>query len=118
MGRARRSWGRAKEALRFGGWPGPHGRRAVEPEAVGKAVLGELADGHREVLHEAREIAEAEIHDLDSAVFGEREDVFGRFCHVYLLSKRPGTPESQGSGRGQDYVPTSFDAMAAAVRGV
>jgi hypothetical protein len=56
------------------------------------------------VLHEAREITEPEINDLDSAVFGEREDLFGRFCHVYLLSKRPGTPESQGSGRGQDYV--------------
>src|SRR5437763_2588532 len=90
----------------------PADRRAVESEAVGKAVLGELADGHREVLHEAREIAEAEINNFDSTVLGEREDVFGRFCHVHLLSKRPGTPESQGSGRWQDYVPTSFVAMA------
>jgi hypothetical protein len=41
--------------------------RAVEAEAVGEDVLGERADRDGEVLHHARQVAEADVDHLDAS---------------------------------------------------
>ena len=46
-----------------------------KPEAVLEDVLGELRDGHGEVLGEARQVAEPQVDDLDVVFLREREDV-------------------------------------------
>ncbi len=53
----------------------PADRRAVEPVAVVEAVRRQLVDRHREVLHEAGEVAEPEVHDLGARVLGQLQHV-------------------------------------------
>ena len=48
-------------------------RRAVEAVALLEAVLGELVRRRREVLHQPRQIAEAEVDDLDALVLHESQ---------------------------------------------
>ena len=50
-------------------------RRAVEPVALLEGVRRELVGGDREVLHQAREVAEAEVDDLDPLALDDPEDV-------------------------------------------
>ena len=56
----------------------PSDRRTVEPVAVLEAVFRQLMDRHREVLHDARKVTEAQIDKLDPAALGEIEDLFRR----------------------------------------
>ena len=48
-------------------------RRAVEPEALLEDVLGQLVGGHREVLHEAGQVDEPDVDDLDALVLHQAE---------------------------------------------
>ena len=71
-------------------------RRAVEAVTVLEAVLGELVDGHREVLHHARQVTETQVDELGSAVLREPEHVlrgtaFHGFLHVQHVPMASGT---------------------------
>ncbi len=56
----------------------PANRGAVERQPFLEHGLVERVDRNGEVLHGARQIAEADIDVLDVFVFGELEDVVGR----------------------------------------
>ena len=49
--------------------------RAVEAESLAEAVLGQSVSGDREVLHEAGQVAEPEVDDLDPLVLHETDDL-------------------------------------------
>ncbi len=51
-------------------------RGSVEPVAGLEPVLVELSDGDGEVLHQARQVAEPQVHDLRAPALGQIEDVF------------------------------------------
>ena len=55
----------------------PADRRAVEAHALVEQLGRELAGRHREVLHQARQIAEADVDDLDVLVGDEAEHLVG-----------------------------------------
>ena len=55
----------------------PADRRSVEPEPVFEESFGELCRGDREVLHETRKVAEAEVDDLRTALLQQAQDVLG-----------------------------------------
>src|SRR5262249_2353356 len=52
-------------------------RRAVEAEAVLEHVLAQLVRGDREVLHQPREVAEADVDDVDLLVGEPLQHVTG-----------------------------------------
>ncbi len=51
----------------------PPDRRSVEAEALLEDILGELVGGNREVLHEAGQVDEPDVHDLDALVLHQAE---------------------------------------------
>ena len=51
--------------------------RAVEADPVLEDASVELRDGDREVLHQARQVAEAEVDDLRPALLQHGQDVLG-----------------------------------------
>jgi hypothetical protein len=57
-------------------------RRAVEPEPLLERLLGQLRGRHREVLHQPRQVREAQIDDLDPAVPDQAENVADRIRHA------------------------------------
>jgi hypothetical protein len=52
-------------------------RGAVEAEAVVEHVLRERADRHGEVLHHARQVAEADVDHLDALLLDVLQDLVG-----------------------------------------
>ena len=58
---------------------------AVEAEAVHEGVLGQLVGRHREVLHQAGEVAESDVDDLDSLVLHQLDD-FGGSAVLHVSS--------------------------------
>ena len=66
-------------------------RRPVEPVALLEPLLGQGVGGGREVLHEPREVAEAEVDDLHALLLHEPHHVSrAAFLHGVLLVDRPG----------------------------
>ncbi len=60
----------------------PANRRAVKGDAALEQALVQSGSRNREVLHDAREVAEPDVDVLDFLVLGELEDVVGRhICH-------------------------------------
>ena len=60
-------------------------RRAVEPGALLEAVQRQLVRRHRVVLHQAGQVGEAEIDDLDALGLDQAQDLFRRAlgkCHL------------------------------------
>ncbi len=53
----------------------PTDRRTVEPVALLEVVLGQLVGRDREVLHQARQVAEAKVDELDAVVLRQLEDL-------------------------------------------
>ena len=51
----------------------PPDRRPVEAEALFEDVLGERVGGNREVLHEAGQVDEPDVHNLDALVLHQAE---------------------------------------------
>ena len=51
----------------------PPDRGSVEPEALLEDVLGELMGGDREVLHQAGQVDEPDIDDLDALVLHQAQ---------------------------------------------
>ena len=45
-----------------------------KPKPLHEHVLGQLVSGHREMLHETRQVAEADVDDLDAFVPGKSDD--------------------------------------------
>jgi hypothetical protein len=62
--RRRRRGVREQEHVRLLDALEPADRRAVEEQPVGEGLLGDLVDGHREVLDESRQVDEAEVDEL------------------------------------------------------
>jgi hypothetical protein len=56
-------------------------RGAVEPEALGERVLAEGRRGDREVLHDAGQVAEADVDELDVVVADVGGDLVGTGEH-------------------------------------
>ncbi len=72
-------------------------RRAVEAEALRELFLVELADRHREVLHQAGEVTEPQVHHLDSLALGEGKHVSGSpLFHDFSFSGSPAPVPGQG----------------------
>ncbi len=66
-------------------------RRAVEPESLLEAVGAQLVRRHREVLHQARQVTEPEIDDLDALVPGQARTSSGvRSCTGCSFAMRTG----------------------------
>ena len=55
----------------------PPDRGAVKAEALVEGLLGQLVRRDREVLHQAGQIGEAQVNDLDLVVPDQVEDVSG-----------------------------------------
>ena len=53
-------------------------RRAVEAEAVLERPCGQLVGRNGKVLHKPRQVAEAEVDDLDPLLLDQRQDLLGR----------------------------------------
>ena len=56
----------------------PANRRAVEGQAVVENALVEERNRNREVLHDAGQVTEPDVDELNVLVFGQFEDVVGR----------------------------------------
>ena len=64
----------------------PANGRAVEGQPVIEHALVEERNRNREVLHDAGQVTEPDVDELNVFVFGEFEDVVGRlFRHRRLL---------------------------------
>ena len=66
----------------------------TKPETVLEDVVGQLVRGDREVLHQPREVAEAEVDDLDPLALDETQDL-GRRA---LLHSRVSLPRGNTVG--------------------
>ena len=49
-----------------------------KPRPSSKDAVGQLVRRYREVLHEPRQVAEAEVDDLDALLLDQRQDLLGR----------------------------------------
>src|SRR6266545_4455853 len=77
----------------------PPDRRAVEPEPLLERLLGQLRGRHREMLHQPRQVREAQVDDLDPAVPDQAENVADRIRHAGCLLRIRGN--CPGACRGQ-----------------
>jgi len=77
-------------------------RGAIEAVAVLEAIGRQLVGGHGEVLHEAGEVTEAEVDDLDALVLGQAQDL-GRGSSLHVSPPRGQCP-SWGSVGGRHSV--------------
>ena len=60
-------------------------RRAVEPGTLLEAVQRQLVRRHRVVLHQAGQVGEAKVDDLDALGLDQAQDLFRRAlgkCHL------------------------------------
>ena len=71
------------------------------PIPSSKLLLGQLGDRDREVLHQAREVAEAEVDDLGPGLLRHGEDVLGRLWAPHDAAPSPPTTDPQ-KGRGEE----------------
>ena len=83
-------------------------RRAVEHQAVDEEVLVEGARRHVEVLHDARQVAEPDVDELDVLVLDVAQDLVGVLEHPTSLVREPDAPGVTSATVGQG----SFSAIA------
>ena len=76
----------------------PPDGRTVEWLTLGELLLGQLVDRHRQVLHLARQVGEAQIRDLCPGLLGHGDDVLGRLRAPHDAAPSPPTTDPQRVG--------------------
>ena len=83
-------------------------RRAVEAVPVVEAVFGQLVNRHREVLHDAGQVAEAQVDEGSVDALGEVQDLLrGTALHVTFLRSDRRSPTRPSRGRSSPMTPGS-----------